>query len=39
MPRVIPVSNRNLLICFDQDYCIRDLYFPHVGQEVQEGNL
>ncbi len=33
MPRDIPVGNGKLLICFDEDYCIRDLYFPHVGQE------
>lgn len=38
MPRDIPVSNRKLLICFDQDYCIRDLYFPHVGQENHIGS-
>ena len=37
MPRDIPVSNRRLLLCFDQDYCIRDLYFPHVGQENHVG--
>lgn len=33
MPRDIPIGNGSLLICFDHDYCIRDLYFPHVGQE------
>jgi len=33
MPRDIPVGNGSLLICFDQYYNIRDLYFPHVGQE------
>jgi GH15 family glucan-1,4-alpha-glucosidase len=33
MPRDIPVGNGKLLICFDQHYNIRDLYFPHVGQE------
>jgi glucoamylase len=37
MPRDIPVGNRRLLLCFDQDYCIRDLYFPHVGQENHVG--
>lgn len=37
MPRDIPVGNGRLLICFDQDYCIRDLYFPHVGQENHVG--
>jgi glucoamylase len=33
MPRDIPVGNGSLLICFDRDYLIRDIYFPHVGQE------
>ncbi len=33
MPRDIPVGNGRLLICFDKQYNIRDLYFPHVGQE------
>lgn len=33
MPRDIPVGNNKLLICFDKDYLIRDIYFPHVGQE------
>lgn len=33
MPRDIPVGNGKLLVCFDKQYQIRDLYFPHVGQE------
>ena len=33
MPRDIPVGNGKLLIAFDHNYNIRDLYFPHVGQE------
>ena len=33
MPRDIPVGNGKLLVCFDWNYTIRDLYFPHVGQE------
>jgi oligosaccharide amylase len=33
MPRDIPVGNGKLLVCFDKQYSIRDLYFPHVGQE------
>jgi GH15 family glucan-1,4-alpha-glucosidase len=37
MPRDLPVGNGKLLVCFDQDYCIRDLYFPHVGQENHVG--
>ena len=37
MPRDIPVGNGKLLVCFDQNYCIRDLYYPHVGQENHAG--
>ena len=37
MPRDIPVGNGKLLICFDRDYRIRELYFPHVGQENHMG--
>ncbi len=37
MPRDIPLGNGRLLICFDQNYCIRDLYYPHVGQENHIG--
>ncbi|HTP64504.1 MAG TPA: glycoside hydrolase family 15 protein [Geobacteraceae bacterium] len=37
MPRDIPVGNGTLLVCFDRDYAIRDLYFPHVGQENHTG--
>ena len=33
MPKDIPVSNGNLLVNFDLDYRIRDLYFPLIGQE------
>ncbi|HEX9744491.1 MAG TPA: glycoside hydrolase family 15 protein [bacterium] len=33
MPRDIPVGNGSLLINFDSDYFIRDIYYPHVGQE------
>lgn len=38
MPRDIPVGNGRLLITFDNRYQIRDLYFPHVGQENHGGN-
>ena len=31
--RDIPVGNGSLLIAFDEKYQIRDVYFPHVGQE------
>jgi glucoamylase len=33
MPRDIPVGNGTLLITFDQDYCLRDIYYPFVGDE------
>lgn len=33
MPRDIPVSNGNLLVTFDLEYRIRDIYFPWIGQE------
>jgi glucoamylase len=37
MPRDLPLGNGKLLVCFDQNYCIRDLYYPHVGQENHVG--
>ncbi len=33
MPRDIPVGNGSLLVNFDPQYRLRDLYWPHVGQE------
>lgn len=33
MPKDIPVSNGSLLVNFDADYRIRDIYFPYIGQE------
>jgi glucoamylase len=33
MPRDLPLGNGSLLVAFDQNYHIRDLYWPHVGQE------
>jgi len=38
MPRDIPVGNGRLLITFDDRYQIRDLYYPHVGQENHAGS-
>lgn len=32
MPRDIPVGNGDLLVTFDLQYRLRDLYFPHVGR-------
>jgi len=31
--RDIPVGNGSLLVNLDENYQIRDAYFPHVGQE------
>ena len=31
--RDIPVGNGSLLVNFDDKFQIRDIYFPHVGQE------
>ncbi len=31
--RDIPVGNGSFLVTFDEQYQIRDIYFPHVGQE------
>lgn len=33
--RDIPVGNGSLLVNFDEKYQIRDIYYPHVGQENQ----
>lgn len=33
MPRDLPLSNGRLHVNFDHTYTIRDVYFPHVGQE------
>jgi GH15 family glucan-1,4-alpha-glucosidase len=33
MPRDLPLGNGRLLVAFDRDYTLRDLYWPHVGQE------
>jgi glucoamylase len=33
MPRDLPLSNGMLLVAFDLEYRIRDVYFPHVGME------
>ncbi|HSV13038.1 MAG TPA: glycoside hydrolase family 15 protein [Tepidisphaeraceae bacterium] len=37
MPRDIPVGNGHLLVTFDNKYQMRDVYFPHVGQENHAG--
>src|SRR5215213_24975 len=37
MPRDIPVGNGRFLVTFDHQYQVRDIYFPHVGQENHAG--
>lgn len=32
MPRDLPVGNGRLLVNFDKDYNIRDIYYPYVGK-------
>jgi GH15 family glucan-1,4-alpha-glucosidase len=33
MPRDIPVGNGTLLVTFDKDYRVRDVYYPNIGKE------
>jgi len=33
MPRDIPIGNGALLVTFDDDHCLRDLFYPHAGME------
>src|SRR5581483_6193473 len=37
MPRDLPIGNERLLILFDEDYRLRDLYYPNVGKENHAG--
>ena len=37
MPRDLPVGNGNLLINFDTDYNIRDIFYPYIGMENHAG--
>lgn len=40
MPRDLPVANGSLLVAFDRDYQLRDIYYPRIGQEDQtQGNI
>jgi GH15 family glucan-1,4-alpha-glucosidase len=34
MPRDLPLGNGRLLINFDKSYNLRDIYWPHVGQDL-----
>src|SRR5919205_1574410 len=33
MPRDLPLGNGSLLLTFDWTYQLRDVYWPHVGQD------
>jgi len=33
MPRDLPLGNGSMLVTFDASHTLRDVYFPHVGQE------
>ncbi len=33
MPRDLPLGNGDFLVTFDAHYQLRDIYYPHVGQE------
>jgi GH15 family glucan-1,4-alpha-glucosidase len=37
MPRDLPIGNGYLLVNFDADYRIRDIYYPYVGKENHAG--
>src|SRR5579871_5483120 len=37
MPRNLPLGNGSLLINFDNNYNLRDIYWPHTGQELHTG--
>ena len=39
MPRDLPIGNGSLLINFDAQYQLRDVYFPHVGKENQSAGF
>src|SRR5258707_11330214 len=34
MPRDLPLGNGKLLLNFDKNYNLRDIYWPHVGQDL-----
>ncbi len=37
MPRDLPIGNGGLLLNFDKSYNLRDIYWPHVGEELHTG--
>lgn len=38
MPRDLLIGNGSLVVAFDSNYRLADLYFPHVGQENHAGS-
>ncbi|MGO8950079.1 MAG: glycoside hydrolase family 15 protein [Ktedonobacterales bacterium] len=40
MPRDLPLANGHMLVNFDKDYNLRDIYWPHIGLHNQtEGHV
>jgi glucoamylase len=37
LPRDLPIGNERMLVLFDTDYQLRDLYYPNVGKENHAG--
>jgi GH15 family glucan-1,4-alpha-glucosidase len=37
MPRYLSLGNEHMLVAFDADYRLRDLYYPHIGSENHVG--
>src|SRR5581483_3951596 len=37
MPRDLPIGNERMLVLFDEDHVLRDLYYPNVGKENHVG--
>src|ERR1700730_899474 len=33
MPRDLPVGNGKMLVAFDKEYILRELFYPYVGEE------
>ncbi len=39
MPRDLPIGNERMLVLFDEDYLLRELYYPNVGKENHAGGF
>ncbi len=37
MPKALTLGNGNILVNFDEHACVKDLYYPFIGQENQVG--